>query len=250
MKISSVGLTNPGKVRTNNEDNFGIYDDYNLYIVADGMGGHNAGEVASEIVVESIHQHFKENFKNLKSKENPVDLITKAIKLGNKNVYTRAQKNPDEAGMGTTITVIFIYDKKAYIGWVGDSRVYISRVDKDGKRFLSQITTDHSLVEEQIANDIITREEVERYDIKDIITRAVGFNPEVDVDCNVLKELVAGDIFMACSDGYYRYFQPTEIANTFVKVEFENLAKYMIDKSLEMGGEDNITIATIKIESL
>ena len=251
MKISSVGLTNPGKVRTNNEDNFGVYDEYSLYIVADGMGGHNAGEVASEITVQTIHQYFKDNFKSLKSKDSPTDFMTKAIKLANKNVFTRSQKNPDEAGMGTTVTVIFIYENKAYIGWVGDSRVYISRYDKtQGKRFLSQITVDHSLVEEQIANNIITREEVETYEIKDIITRAVGFNPDVDVDCNVLKELVEGDIFMACSDGYYRYFKPIEIANTFVKIEFENLAEYMIDKSLEMGGEDNITIATVKIDSL
>ena len=252
MKISSKGLTDLGKARTNNEDSYGIYNDMNLYIVADGMGGHNAGEVASKLTVETIYQYFKENFKLLKSKkEDPVTFIKKSIKLANKNVYNRSQKNPQESGMGTTITVIFLFDKKAYIGWVGDSRVYISRYDeKEGKRLLSQITTDHSLIEEQIANKIITREEAEKYEIKDIITRAVGFNPEVEVDCNVLKELKKDDIFMACSDGYYRYFKPIEIANTFVKVNFENLAQHMIDKALERGGEDNITVATVKIDEL
>jgi len=252
MKISSKGLTDLGKARTNNEDSFGIFDDLNLYIVADGMGGHNAGEVASKITVDTIYNYFKDNFKTLKSKkEDPVSFIKKSIRIANKSVYNRAQKNPDEAGMGTTITVIFLYENKAYIGWVGDSRVYISRYDlKEGKRLLSQITTDHSLIEEQIANDIITREEAEEYEIKDIITKAVGFNPDVEPDCNVLKELKSNDIFMACSDGYYRYFKPIEIANTFVKVDFDDLAQYMIDTALEKGGEDNITVATIRIDEL
>jgi protein phosphatase len=251
MKISSKGLTDLGKARTNNEDNFGIYDEYNLYIVADGMGGHNAGEVASKIVVDTIYKYFKDNFKNLKSKEEPDEFIKKAIKMANREVYNRAQKNQEEAGMGTTVTVIFLYEKKAYIGWVGDSRVYISRYDlTESRRLLSQITTDHSLIEEQIANNIITREEAEEYEIKDIITKAVGFSPEVEPDCNILKELKSDDIFMACSDGYYRYFKPIEIANAFVKVDFEDLAKYMIDQALESGGEDNITVATIKIDKL
>ena len=250
MRILSNGLTNVGKVRSNNEDSYGIYDDMNLYIVADGMGGHNAGEVASKLTVDTIYTYFKENFKLLK-KEDPVNFIKKAVKLANKNVYNRAQKNPDESGMGTTVTLIFIYNRKAYIGWVGDSRVYISRFDEDeGKRLLSQITTDHSLIEEQIANDIITREEAEKYEIKDIITRAVGFNSEVEVDCNVLKELKKDDIFMACSDGYYRYFKPIEIAKTFVKTEFENLAEKMVNQALEKGGEDNITVVTVKIDEI
>ncbi len=251
MKLNCKGSTNPGMVRTNNEDYFACFPDYSLFIVADGMGGHNAGEVASKTAVESIHSYFVENIKQIKSaKIDVVEFIKKAIRHANRVVFQRAQKNPEEEGMGTTVVVFFFYNSKAYIGWVGDSRAYISRIDIDGKRFISQITTDHSLVQEQITEGIITQEDADKYNIKDIITRAVGFNPEVEADCVMLKELHKGDIFMACSDGYYRYFKLVEIGNVFLQFSSDEIAEEMVKQACNSGGEDNVTILTVYVEEV
>ena len=249
MKISILGNTNPGQVRTNNEDYFILVPEFNLSIVADGMGGHNAGEVASEITAKTIKEYFKENFELLEH-TTPCDFIKKAIRLANRKVYQRAQKNKEERGMGTTIVVTLIYNSKAYIGWVGDSRAYISRIDDNGKRFMSPISTDHSLVQEQISDGLITQEDADRYNIKDMITKAVGFTEDVEPSCKTIKSLKAGDTFMACSDGYYRYFSPKQIADTFINTPIELLADRMIKNAYDAGGEDNITVATIKIEKL
>lgn len=262
MKIVCKGETNPGKVRTNNEDYFGCYDNYFLYIVADGMGGHNAGEVASKLTVESIKEYFDENYKNMlksaKSDTNHqkvdlaiIDFLVKAIKYANKVVYTRAQKNQEESGMGSTVVLLFFSHNKPFIAWVGDSRCYLSRTDKDVKRSISLISTDHSLVQEQIKEKLITQEDADKYNIKDIITRAVGFNSEVEPDCVTLKELVKDDIFMLCSDGYYRYYKLIEIGNMFItNSDFESLSNKMIETALNSGGEDNVTIVTVKLVEL
>ncbi len=249
MKLVSSGYTDQGNVRTNNEDSFGCFDELSLYILADGMGGHNAGEVASRVTVNEIAQYFRNNLKSLKAKSDIKDFIRKAIRHANRIVYTRSQKNESERGMGTTVVVIFFRDKKAYVGWVGDSRAYISRLDPNGGRFISQISTDHSLVQEQIAEGLITQQEADQYNIKDIITRAVGFQPDVAVDCVVLKELFPGDIFMSCSDGYYRYYKIEEIGNTFLKNEAKQLPQLMVEQAKRSGGEDNVTIVTVEVIS-
>ena len=248
MRISLKGNTNPGQVRKNNEDNYSIVKEQNLLIVADGMGGHNAGEVASELTVETIKEFFKENFE-LIDHMTPCGIIKKSIILANRKVYERAQKNKEERGMGTTIVVILLYKQKAFIGWVGDSRAYISRVE-NGKRFMSQISQDHSLVQEQINDGLITQKDADRYNIKDMITKAVGFSADVEPSCKTIKTLKKGDIFMACSDGYYRYFKPSQIADTFSKVLYNDLADSMIQSAYDAGGEDNITVATLKVKEL
>lgn len=248
MQIGIKANTNPGKVRKNNEDYFLVVPEYNLLIVADGMGGHNAGEIASNMTCTIIKEYFKENFELLEH-SSPCSFIKKAIKVANRAVYQRAQKNKEERGMGTTIIVILMYDNKAYIGWVGDSRAYISR-DENGKRFMSQITADHSLVQEQINENLLTREDADKYNIPDIITKAVGLKPDVEPDCNVIKKLKKDDIFMACSDGYYRYFLPKNIAEVFISTPFEDLGDSMIQSAYDAGGEDNITVGTIKIFDL
>lgn len=251
MKLISNGHTDQGNVRTNNEDSFGCFDELSLYILADGMGGHNAGEVASQVSVEAIANYFKEHIKTLKSKSDIKEFIRKSIRHANRLVYSRSQKNEAERGMGTTVVVLFFRDQKAYIGWVGDSRAYISRLDPaSGGRFISQISIDHSLVQEQIAEGLITQEDVDKYNIKDIITRAVGFQPEVVVDCVVLKELLPGDIFMSCSDGYYRYYKIAEIGNMFIKNGAKELPQVMIDQAKASGGEDNVTIVAVEVEKL
>ncbi len=240
--------TNPGRVRKNNEDYFLLVPNLNLLIVADGMGGHNAGEVASELTCTIIKEYFEENFELIEHTK-PCSFIKKAIKLANRTIYQRAQKNKEERGMGTTVIVIFIYKGKGYVAWVGDSRAYISRKDGD-KRFMSQITRDHSLVQEQISDKLITQKEADEYQIPDMITKAVGFAFDVEPGCNVIKKLEGGDIFMACSDGYYRYFSPKKIAETFTNVPFDNLHKVMIQNAYDAGGEDNITVGTISISKL
>ena len=248
MKVSLVGNTNPGQVRKNNEDNYSIIPELNLVIVADGMGGHNAGEVASEVTVSTIKEYFKENFE-LIDHLTPCELIKKSIILANRKVYTRAQNNKAERGMGTTIVVMLLYKNKAFIGWVGDSRAYISRIE-NGKRFMSQISQDHSLVQEQINDGLITQKDADRYNIKDMITKAVGFAEEVTPSCKTIKTIKKGDIFMACSDGYYRYFNPKQIADSFSKVFYDNLVDSMIESAYDAGGEDNITVATIKVKEV
>src|SRR5205823_2699404 len=204
MKALSAGLTDVGRKRNHNEDSFLVDEELQLYVVADGMGGHAGGGTASRIAVETIDRELR---KARDGKENPFaggtslqdsplpEVIRSAVERACISIFHAAQEDARLAGMGTTVISLLIKDDHAYFAHVGDSRAYLVRGD-----LIQQISEDHSLVNEQIKAGMITPEEAKHSRYKNIITRSVGFEEEVQVDVmGVITE--PGDVFVLCSDG-------------------------------------------------
>lgn len=237
--------TDAGRIRDNNQDAYYIPSDNSkpLFIIADGMGGHKAGEIASKLAIDIISQNFNnlldiENINEDGIKNN----ISKSFNEANEKIYKKAMKEEECSGMGTTVTLAYISDKNLYIGHVGDSRAYTFN-----KASLLQITEDHSLVEELIKNGSISKEEAKHHPQRNIITRAVGTSTEIDVDILVLpKDTV--EVLLLCTDGLTSMLEDDEIENVLINSEnmqmaCEDLVKYSNDK----GGYDNITVLALKL---
>lgn len=232
--------TNNGMVRSNNEDNLIVCNcgDYCLCVVADGMGGHNAGEVASDITVETIKKSFMHNAKKISFK--PPKFIIESVGCANKTVFEKSQSSDDYRGMGTTVTLAVIdkSEKVAYIGNVGDSRTYLINDKK-----IVQITDDHTFVQELVKKGEITVLEAKHHSERNIITRAIGSNNDVEIDMFEI-ELDDNDTLLLCSDGLTNHISDYEI--------FDYINKYgpdCVEKLIELanrnGGTDNITVITI-----
>jgi len=249
MPIRSYGITDVGRKRDHNEDSFFISDDLGLYVVADGMGGHAAGEVASAKAVEVIRDFVRrcqedDEFTwpygiNPEFDELQNTLVT-SVKLANREVWRLAQEKADHHGMGTTIATFHVSGTKAAIAHVGDSRVYLVR---DGK--LEQRTRDHSWVNEQLVRGIISPEEAKVHRWKNVITRALGNREQVEVDVSLL-ELKPDDILLICSDGLCagEKVDEAEILRAIVehKDDLTTAAKLLIGMANDIGGPDNITV--------
>ena len=190
--------TDIGKVRDMNQDSYYISsgeDEIRLFIVADGMGGYKGGEVASRLAIESTKNYIYQKYSKIpKEKESILQMIRESIEYANREVYEESQKNEDLNGMGTTIDVCLIYGNRAYIGHVGDSRIYRQR-----KGFFRKLTTDHSYVEQLIREGNITREEAYNHPKKNMLTKALGCTAFVEPDVSV-KGFVKGDILLMCTD--------------------------------------------------
>ncbi len=219
--------TDKGKVRDNNEDY--AFAKENILIVADGMGGHNAGEIASREAVETAADILlKRGF------EAPFDIIGRSIKEANEKVFSMGTE--EKSGMGTTIDICLYQDGVLYIGHVGDSRVYVIR-GKEAKR----LTQDHSYVEMLLQKGELTKEEAENYPMKNMITRAVGVAQTCEVDFCELK-IEKGDKILLCTDGLTNMVSDEEIAYIISREEkIEKAAAKLVKKANEAGGLDNIT---------
>lgn len=242
MNISS--LTDIGLVRNKNEDSYFQSMDFEfpLFIVADGMGGHNAGEIASKMAVEIIKQIFIENNNILNSEQELISIIINSIKKANQKIYEFSQSEEVYSGMGTTITLAYITQGNIYIGHVGDSRAYTISNNN-----IFQITEDHSLVNELVKNGSITIEEGKVHPQRNMITRAAGTSEDIEVDL-VIKAYNIGDILFICSDGLSNMISDTEIMNTFINEPIiKNACESLINKAKENGGKDNITIIAIEL---
>ncbi len=238
MNISSA--TSVGKIRSVNEDSFfaspiGQKGEI-LAVVADGMGGHNAGEVASAQAVNILKDL------NLRAGIPIKDTLLGAIDCANNEIYKMSQKNPQQHGMGTTITACVISDNKATVAQVGDSRLYLI---KNGK--LSQITKDHSLVEMLLENGEITKEDAKNHPQKNVITRALGTDNTVDIDTYEL-EVSEDDILLLCSDGLVNMVDEEKILSVITKAQnFDSLADILVKEAENAGGLDNITVVLVKL---
>jgi PPM family protein phosphatase len=232
--IGRVGaVTDPGRTRRHNEDSYVI--DPPLFAIADGMGGAVAGEVASRLATTAL----KESGGNGGGEQRIADLIQEA----NRRVYDRSSTDPNTSGMGTTITVALVEDEHVAFGHVGDSRAYLIR---DAR--MEQLTEDHSLVNELLKTGKLSREEAETHPQRSVITRALGSDPDVDVDTFSI-EAQAGDLFMICSDGLTSMVDDDVILRT-VEKHRDNLqaaAKALIKAANKGGGEDNITVVFFEI---
>lgn len=238
MRVRSCAISDVGRKRQKNEDSYLINDEYNLFIVADGMGGHAGGEYASRIAIQTIEEMFRGNMTNKLPGE---QILKKAIEDAGLKIVAKAEEDRALRGMGTTVIALHLDDKKALLGHVGDSRGYLFR---DG--VLEQLTEDHSLVNEQVKSGLITAEEAKTHQFKNIITRSVGVTPEVEVDV-VSKKLKNADAFLLCSDGLSNLVDITEMEKELREREPVLAAKSMVDLANKRGGDDNITLVLIEV---
>jgi len=231
--------TDCGKVRTNNEDNYYASEESFglLMIVADGMGGHQAGEIASLQAVKTVTEHIKSNITEKAAPNKILDILRTAINKANEDVFTSASSDKKLNGMGTTIDICIIMGSTAYIAHVGDSRVY--RISKSGK--ITQITRDHSLVQHLIENGTITEEEAKIHPQRNIITRALGTGSFVESDTYISK-FEDGDNILLCSDGLTSMVADSIISEIIMSENSpEKAVNALIDAANNAGGNDNIT---------
>jgi serine/threonine protein phosphatase PrpC len=232
-----------GKVREINEDAYCIENDQlKLFIVADGMGGHNAGEIASNIAIHSIKDYMRKNMHRYMNKEDDevFKVLREAIVAANMDIFMHSVKEKECKGMGTTLTAVLILSQ-AYIGHVGDSRAYLIQKNK-----ITQITKDHSLVGELVRNGSITESEAKIHPQRNIITRALGTEENVNIDlCTVNFE--ADDMIVLCTDGLSNMIEGEEIKNTLIDCKDIQLAcEQLVALANERGGTDNITMIGVR----
>ena len=238
MKVMAAGLTDVGRVRRSNEDSFGLSPELHLYIVADGMGGHAAGEVASRMAVQLI----KEFFSSPEITEQTQEMkLARAINYANQKIHEAGEKDPALSGMGTTVVTVLARPEQVLIGFVGDSRVYLHHQNK-----IEQLTQDHSLVNEYVRKGLLTPEAAEHHPLKHVISRALGTSPAVEVE-TIRRNPVSGDTLLLCSDGLSNKLTFDEMNAILLKTgdNLEKACSALVEKAKEKGGEDNITVILI-----
>lgn len=255
MQIVSGGVSDVGRVRTNNEDSFRIVEPLNLFILSDGMGGEAHGEIASAMAVETIEKYcsqpetVKDDTGVTLHEATPetwseqTKLLQNAVYQANYKIYQSAQKHPEQRGMGATITTGWINGTKLSLAHVGDSRAYLLRTGS-----LQQLTNDHSLVAEQVRRGILTPQQAEESDMQSVLLRALGANPEVDIEVDEV-ELLPGDVLLFCSDGLTRMVTEPEIAGSLqAETDPASAAQKLVDLANERGGLDNVTVIVARLQ--
>ena len=242
--IKAYAKSDVGKVREINEDSYYITQDplseVQLFILADGMGGYNGGEIASKTAVLGAKNYIENNFENTpKDKDSLIQLVASSMEYANMVVYEKSIEDKNLEGMGTTLEICLIYNNKAFIGHIGDSRIY--RIRKD---FIRKLTQDHSYVQKLVQEGTITKEEAEHHPKKNMLMKALGCNAFVEPDVMV-KGFQKEDVLVICSDGLTNMVNIEDI-NKIVKENFEFAPKELVDLANQNGGIDNITIITIK----
>lgn len=243
--LRAVVLSDVGCVRTNNEDaarfvrpstseirtNKGF-----LAIVADGMGGHAAGEVASQMVVETVTKTYYQR------EESPEESLFLALTKANRAIWQTAGRNSRQRGMGTTCTAVAICNNRLYLAHVGDSRFYLL---KNGQ--LLQLSTDHTYVQSLVAQGVITMAEAEKHPERNVLTRAMGTHNKVEIDIAVLSQTFRDeDRLLLCSDGLYDYLSSDEIAQLLLIPTLNEAAQQLIELAKQRGGHDNITVLLVE----
>jgi len=250
LKINFSGATDPGKVRKNNEDSFLVDERLNLAIVADGMGGHNSGEIASQIAVNVTREKFLDmaNTEHKPANYNGkfqlhTNQLAFASQMANTIIYETGLAKSENKGMGTTLTAVLFQNDKLSIIHVGDSRVYLFR-----ENTLYQISQDHSLVMDQVRRGIITKEQAEKSPLQNILTRAMGTQKTIEVDMSEI-ELKENDRIFLCTDGLFKCVKEDSAAdilrgNKDVRASCEKL----IETANINGGPDNITVVVGEVK--
>lgn len=257
MELTFAAATDVGRQRNHNEDNFLIDKKLRLFIVADGMGGHAAGEVASSLAVHEIRDAIYDNrdlierFKRGDDQVQAVELLQMlehAIQAACSTVHNRAQAETEKRGMGTTASVLLIAGApgkpRGFIAHVGDSRIYLAR-----QRQCHQLTEDHSLMNELVRRGKVKRDEIDNSpykQFKNAVTRAIGVYPSVEVDTFDF-DILPGDRFLLCSDGMHAYLDEDGLPVVLSKGDVKDVPKRLIDVANEGGGHDNITTVVIRV---
>jgi PPM family protein phosphatase len=252
VKIEIGARTDRGRVRENNEDNYKIDADLKLFVLSDGMGGVEHGEIAASIAVESIVDYCRSarNDSQITSYGRSQDHLSKqtnrlvsAIQFANSKIFEAASQNPEKHGMGATVVGIWLDRARLSIAHVGDSRLYLLRSGS-----LSQVTSDHSLVAEQVRQGVMTQMEADHSPLQNVLTRALGTQPYVEVEGQE-KDLLAGDVLLLCSDGLSKMITDSEIAATFrAQSAAQDAADSLINKANQNGGYDNVTAIVVRAD--
>ena len=251
--LEIVSQTDPGMVRSHNEDSVACEAACGLVVLADGMGGYNAGEVASGIAVSVTAMEIARRLQNASPVERDektgeelgVSLLRDNIQKANASIFHASQSQPQYAGMGTTIVAGLFYDNRVAVGHVGDSRMYRLRGGE-----LKSITRDHSLLQEQIDSGMISAKDARQSRNKNLVTRAVGIEPEIAAEIHV-HDVQAGDIYLLCSDGLNDMIEDDDICDTLHAMQ-GNLplaAEQLIQMANDNGGRDNVSVVLVKIKN-
>lgn len=245
-KVRLVAATDNGRVREHNEDMIAVDHDIGLLVVADGMGGYNAGEVASGIAVKTIVNLVQESVEREDLRVNDPEtgmsrssiILRDAIHRANKIIYQTAKTQPQCEGMGTTVVSALFFDNRVAVAHVGDSRLYRLRHDK-----FEQVTMDHSLLQELVDRGFYSAEEAQRAANKNYVTRALGVEPSVEVEMQE-EEVHKGDFYVLCSDGLSDMVEDDDIHLTISTfgANLDTVAKQLIQLSNDNGGRDNISV--------
>jgi serine/threonine protein phosphatase PrpC len=249
VRVKSGGVSDVGRVRTNNEDCYRIVSERGLFVLSDGMGGEAHGEIASALAVETVIKHC------IEGENNPAlpvfgetqagwsartKRLSSAVHLANKKIFESAAEHPEQSGMGATLTAIWLSENSLSLAHVGDSRAYVLRMGS-----LQQITNDHSLVAEQVRRGILTTAQAEESDMQSVLLRALGANPEVEVDAQE-QPLFPRDILLLCSDGLTRMVMEPEIAGALQsEPDPAKAAARLVALANERGGADNVTVIIV-----
>jgi len=246
--------TNVGRVRDHNEDNYLVDKKLGLYVLADGMGGHAAGEIASALAVRTVHEEVKKEKSLIDdfdagasgaahvSIKTMLNLLEYAVQRGCARIYEEARKDSEKRGMGTTLSLLLVTGNRGFIAHVGDSRIYLLRGDQ-----CRQITEDHTVFNELIKRGKLTRDQIEKVAQKNAITRALGVYERVEVD-TLSFELLPGDQLLLASDGLHGYLRNEEdLKDRLSEVDGDVAVQSLIDLANERGGKDNITTVLVRV---
>lgn len=261
MKSPEIGfaaLTDVGRQRQHNEDNYLVDKKIGLFVVCDGMGGHAAGEIASALAVRALHEELKKEAELLAdyrvgarggtrvTRPNITSLLEFAVNRASSRVHAEAVKDQDKRGMGTTLAAVLVLGHEAFVIWVGDSRVYHLRGG-----VLSQLTEDHNVYNELVRRKRLSREQADKVAQKNAITRAVGIYEHVEPETLVI-DLASGDRLLLCTDGLSGYFEEdlVGLGRLLLLPDAENAVRSMIGRANELGGADNITGVVLTIGDL
>jgi protein phosphatase len=254
-------VTDVGQVRAKNEDTGLVSEAQQIFVVADGMGGHSSGEVASSISVDAIGELFCRDdsealarqayvaWKSQRSRgEKKLNFhefrVWHSLRTANLQIFNRAQRYAQYRDMGTTVVATYFVGKRVYVGYVGDSRVYRMQGDR-----LTQLTEDHSLANEYVKMKILRKEDVPRFPYKNVIVRALGLSDTVEVD-TFYRRVRIGDVYVLCSDGLSDLITDDEIATLITESsDAQDTCQRLVDAANARGGLDNITVLTVRVLS-
>lgn len=238
-------MTDIGKQRKDNQDEIyvpSVMEPLRLFIIADGMGGANRGDVASSEAVQNVKEYIETEFNKINhEKEEIEDMIRKAMIRANRYIYEKARLYPEYKGMGTTLIIGIILKNKIYIGHVGDSRVYRIR-----KHVIRQLTKDHSYVQSLVKAGTITKEEARNHPQKNILLKALGCEKEIEPDV-FSKGFIKDDVLIMCTDGLTNMLEESDIFSTIMKHKdyLKNACEALINNANLLGGYDNISVILI-----
>ena len=258
MKLRAYGITDTGLVREQNEDSFIVLPEQSLYIVADGMGGHNSGEVASQLTISSMKSFFEDDELEEKLREQHQEFrsrpgipaaygeyrLMRAVESANRSIFNTAQRFEACREMGTTVVSVSFVKSRLYVAFVGDSRLYRIR---EGQ--IEQMTVDHSLANEYVRMKVIRKEDVRSFPYKNVIVKALGLGSHVEVE-TFYRSCKAGDLYLLCSDGLTDLVEDAEILQLIEEGgnDLKQMNQLLVDQAKKYGGIDNITTLIVSVE--